>query len=323
MADSEYPADGGAAPIAADAGLIIGHGSRHLPAVAEFQTLCEGVRGCLPDLRVAGAFLELAEPGIPAALDRLAADGARSIAIAPALLFAADHMKTDVPAILRQWQAGHPHVSLSLARPLGVSPGMVTAAGDRVAQALDDVGPADRAETLLLMIGRGSSDPDANADAAKLSRLLWEGLGLGWAMIAYTDVTFPHVVPALGRAARLGYRRIVVLPYLLFTGVLMARIDGWVAAAQAANPEIEYRLAPYLGDHPAVAATVAQRLTEATRGDTAMNCQLCQYRLPILGFDRNVGAPQVEDRTKPGHPFADHPLGARAFRQRGANDAVD
>lgn len=322
MADSEYPAGAGAAPIAADAGLIIGHGSRYPQAVAEFETLCNGVRGCLPDLRIAGAFLELAEPGIPAALDGLVADGARSIVVAPALLFAADHMKTDVPAILQHWQAGHPDVSLSLAKPLGVSPGMVTAAADRVAQVLDATDPADRAETLLLMIGRGSSDPDANADGAKLQRLLWEGLGLGWGMIAYTDVTFPHVVPALGHAARLGYRRIVVLPYLLFTGVLMTRIDGWVAAAQAADPEIDYRLAPYLGDHPAVAATVAERLTEAIRGDTAMNCQLCQYRVPVLGFDRNVGAPQVEDRTKPGHPFADHPLGARAFRSRGGDQTT-
>ncbi len=297
-----------------DAGLIIGHGSRHLPAVDEFRALCADVRNRLPDLPVAGGFLELAEPGIPDALDALVADGARTIAVAPALLFGADHMKTDIPAILRDWQAAQPGVTLHLGRPLGLSPAMVTAAADRVLSTLGADDPSMRSETLLLMIGRGSSDPDANADGAKLARLLWEGLGLGWGMVAYTDVTFPHVVPALDRASRLGFRRIVVLPYLLFTGVLMTRIEGWVAAAQAAHPDIDFRLAPYLGDHPGVADTVVVRLTEATRGETAMNCQLCQYRAPVLGFDRNVGAPQVEDRTKPGHPFADHPLGARAFR---------
>ena len=305
----------GGEPTAVDAGLIIGHGSRHTPAVAEFRLLCDAVQSRLPGLPIAGSFLELAEPSIPAALDRLVAEGARTIAIAPALLFGADHMKTDIPSILRQWQARQPEVVLHLGRPLGLSPGMVRAAADRIGQVLAADDASARAETLLLLIGRGSSDPDANADAAKLLRLLWEGLGLGWAMIAYTDVTFPHVVPGLEHAARLGYRRIVVLPYLLFTGVLMTRIAGWVEAAQADHPHTDYRLASYLGDHHGVTDTVIQRLLEAGRGDTAMNCQLCQYRVPILGFDRNVGAPQMEDRTKPGHPFADHPLGANAFRR--------
>lgn len=303
-------------PTTVDAGLIIGHGSRHTAAVAEFQSLCDDVQGRLPALPIAGSFLELAEPSIPAALDKLVAEGARTIAIAPALLFGADHMKTDIPSILRQWQAGQPEVVLQLGRPLGLSPAMVRAAADRIGHALGADEASARAETLLLLIGRGSSDPDANADGAKLLRLLWEGLGLGWAMIAYTDVTFPHVVPALEHAARLGYRRIVVLPYLLFTGVLMTRIAGWVETAQADHPETDYRLASYLGDHSGVTETVVQRLVEAGRGDSAMNCQLCQYRVPILGFDRNVGAPQREDGTKPGHPFADHPLGARAFRHR-------
>ena len=81
-----------------------------------------------------------------------------------------------------------------------------------------------RAETLLVVVGRGTSDPDANSNVAKVTRMLWEGMGFGWAEMGYSGVTFPLVGPALEHAAKLGYRRIVVFPYFLFTGVLVKRI---------------------------------------------------------------------------------------------------
>ena len=49
-------------------------------------------------------------------------------------------------------------------------------------------------------------------------------MGFGWAETAYSGVAHPRVDAALDRAARLGFRRIVVFPYFLFTGVLVKRI---------------------------------------------------------------------------------------------------
>ena len=87
--------------------------------------------------------------------------------------------------------------------------------------------------SLQTKVGRGASDPDANSNVAKVMRMLWEGLGFGWGEVAYSGVTFPLVAPALDHAARLGYRRIVVFPYFLFTGVLVNRIYDAAEAAQA------------------------------------------------------------------------------------------
>ena len=83
---------------------------------------------------------------------------------------------------------------------------------------------APRADTLLAVIGRGTSDPDANGNVAKVARMLWEGMGFGWAETGYSGVAEPRVDAALERASRLGFRRIVVFPYFLFTGVLVERI---------------------------------------------------------------------------------------------------
>ena len=61
--------------------------------------------------------------------------------------------------------------------------------------------PAAPADTLLAVIGRGTSDPDANANVAKVARMLWEGMGFGWAEIGYSGVTDPRVDATLERAA--------------------------------------------------------------------------------------------------------------------------
>ena len=49
-------------------------------------------------------------------------------------------------------------------------------------------------------------------------------MGSGWGEVCYSGVTFPLIAPGLEHAAKLGYRRIVVFPYFLFTGVLVQRI---------------------------------------------------------------------------------------------------
>src|SRR3546814_21033039 len=102
---------------------------------------------------------------------------------------------------------------------------MLRAAGDRIQQALDAAGSdVPRHETALVVVGRGTSDPDANSNIAQVMRLLWEGFGFGWGETAYSGVTFPLVQPSLRKVAQLGYRCWVVFPSFLFNGPLAARI---------------------------------------------------------------------------------------------------
>ena len=69
-----------------------------------------------------------------------------------------------------------------------------------------------------------------NANApGKITRILWEGMGFGWAETAYTAVAAPLMADALERAHRLGFPRVLVLPYLLFTGRLVEQVRATVA----------------------------------------------------------------------------------------------
>jgi sirohydrochlorin cobaltochelatase len=273
--------------------MLCGHGSRDPAAVAEFAALAETLKARFPAWPLDHGYLEFARPVLREGLDRLRERGAKHILAVPGMLFAAGHAKDDIPSVLNAYQAGHPGLTVQYGRELGLDARMIRAAADRIQAAIDSseawVAPH---ETLLVVVGRGASDPDANSNVAKVTRLLWEGFGFGWAETAYSGVTFPLVEPALEKAARLGFRRIIVFPYFLFTGILVARIYAATDRVAESRPDIQFVKAPYLNDHPLVLDTIVDRVHEILDGQNLMNCQLCKYRTQILGFEGEVGTPQ-------------------------------
>ncbi|MEM9050038.1 MAG: sirohydrochlorin chelatase [Pseudomonadota bacterium] len=275
--------------------MLCGHGSRSPAAVREFATLATALPPHLPpDWPVEYGYLEFANPVIRTGLDALRARGCNRILAVPGMLFAAMHAKNDIPSVLNAYAAQH-GIRVEYGRELGIDPKMIAAAAARI-QATLDAGnakaPVAMHDTCLVVIGRGASDPDANANVAKITRLLWEGMGFGWAETGYSGVTFPLVEPCLEHVARLGYRRVVVFPYFLFSGVLIDRIYGFTDRVATRIAGVEFLKAGYLGDHPQVLATFAERVTEIVGGQTAMNCAMCKYRTQVLGFEAEVGMPQ-------------------------------
>ena len=339
--------------------MVCGHGSRDTGAVEEFQAVAQGLKERLPQYETDWGFLEFATPVIRTGLDALRAKGIRKVLAVPGMLFAAGHAKNDIPSVLNAYQTQNPELEISYARELGIDLKLIRAAGERVEDALQKAGDGvSREDTLLVVVGRGASDPDANSNVAKVTRMLWEGLGLGWAETAYSGVTFPLVEPGLEHATRLGYKRIVVFPYFLFTGILVQRIYHYTDIVAAKHPEIEFIKASYLNDHPLVLDTFAERVEEIRNGENNMNCQLCKYREQFLGFENEVGLRQeshhhhvegvgtgtdecsdeVEDAHSHVHehshdhnhnhghhpyPHADHPLGPVTLEEKSGKSGAE
>ena len=334
--------------------MVCGHGSRDEGAVAEFEKLAVAIRDRADGIPVEYGFLEFATPVIKEGLAALVDQGVTEVLAVPGMLFAAGHAKNDIPSVLNTWAAGADGIDIRYGRELAIDLKMLRAAADRIQEALDAAGddvPIE--ETMLVVVGRGASDPDANSNVAKVMRMLWEGFGFGWGETAYSGVTFPLVEPGLEHAAKLGYRRIVVFPYFLFTGVLVRRIYDYTDAVAARHPDIEFIKAPYLNDHPMVIETFMERIDEIRSGENNMNCQLCKYREQVLGFEAEVGLAQeshhhhVEgigtgdahghdydhdhahghshdhshghDHDHHHHPYphADHPLGPKTMKETG------
>ncbi|MFC8298190.1 uroporphyrinogen-III C-methyltransferase [Micromonospora orduensis] len=280
--------------------VIVGHGTRSAAGVDQFAALVERVRrrGDVGD--VEGGFIELSRPPLTDAVGALVARGHRALVALPLVLTAAGHGKGDIPAAMAREQARHPGLTYRYGRPLGPHPLLHDALEQRIDAALDG---ADRADTWVALIGRGSTDPDANAEVAKVARLLWEGRGYAGVEPGFVSLAEPSVPAVLERLRRLGARRIVVAPYFLFAGVLPDRIVAQSARFAAAHPDLDVRVAEVIGDCDALADLVRERHAEALGGDIRMNCDTCAYRVLMPGFADKVGRPQQP------HDHPDDPVG--------------
>ena len=264
--------------------LIVGHGSRSAAGVAEYWKLAGVVADQAPEIDVGCGFLELASPDLDTAVDHVVAMGATSVVATPLVLLGAGHMKNDGPAVLHRARHRHPSIDFRYARDLGVHPLVLEVAQDRV---MASVAADDPAATAVVLVGRGSSDPDANADLYKVSRLLWDSRGLGMVEPAFVSLAAPDVPAALDRCRMLGATRIAVVPYFLFTGVLVDRIRAQTAAWAAAHPGLDVRPGPHLGADARIARLVLERYGEALVGDVRMNCDLCIYRVALPGYEHH------------------------------------
>jgi sirohydrochlorin ferrochelatase len=272
--------------------LLVGHGSRSAAGVDAYWEFASVVRGEAPDVHVGCGFIELAEPDLDTAIDRLVTRGVTSVVAVPLVLLGAGHLKNDGPAALARGRLRHPEVDFAYARDLGIHPAPLAVAEERIRAATDGWrAAADGDVTAVVLVSRGSSDPDANADLYKVARLLWDGRDLDLVEPAFVSLAPPSVTDALDRCRMLGAARVAVVPYFLFTGVLVERIRRDAEAWAAAHPDLDVVIGAELGPDPRLAGLVLERYREAVDGDVRMNCDCCTYRVPLPGYEARVGTP--------------------------------
>ncbi|MEL7013672.1 MAG: sirohydrochlorin chelatase [Pseudomonadota bacterium] len=248
--------------------MICGHGSRAKSAEEEFALLAKGLRTRLPDVPVEYGFLEYSAPNIHMGLDALRDAGVTEIVAVPGMLFAATHAKNDIPSVLTTYGEKNGGMTVRYGRELGLHPQMIAAFEARILEALGKthVHDGELYDTMLVVVGRGTSDTMANAEAARLTRIVTENLGFGWSETVYSGVTFPSVGRGLEMALRLGYKRVVVAPYFLFSGRLIDRIYAYVDRVAETAPDVEFLKAHYLSDQDHVLDTFLARIEEAKAG---------------------------------------------------------
>ena len=198
-----------------------------------------------------------------ATLARAAADAVAGLVLLPLGLDpeAAERVGTAAARLAERWPAlrlhpGRPPDPGDLARILG----------DRARQAIgrfpgDAVAPAD---VVVVLAGAGAN-PGANAELAKLARLVYEAHRFADVGYAFLDVTGPSVGEAITRWATLGARRLVVVPHVLFAGPALRRLRRRAGAAGVAAG-VHVAVAGPLAPHPALLRALARRHVEALVG---------------------------------------------------------
>ena len=264
--------------------LAIGHGTRNVQGRQTFIDFVEQYHRLDPSRPVIPCFLELTEPNIQQGVDLCVEQGYTEISALPILLFAARHNKFDITNELDRARKRHPQIIFHYGRHFGITPQIIDLWRDRLLQ-LDspEHNPRNisRQDTVLLFVGRGSSDPDANGDLAKLARIIWEGSGYQTVETCFIGITHPRLEEGFRRAYFYNPQRVIVLPYFLFTGVLMNKIFDLTAQQAELHPDIAFNCLPEMGIQPQLLEVIRQREIETQLGQVTMNCEMCKFRLAV------------------------------------------
>ncbi|NJK37994.1 MAG: sirohydrochlorin chelatase [Oscillatoriales cyanobacterium RM2_1_1] len=265
--------------------LLIGHGTRDPQGRQTFLEFAQAYLNLDNSRPVIPCFLELTEPNIQQAVDQCIDQGYEELSALPLLLFAARHNKFDITNELDRARLRHPQLKFHYGRHFGIHPRILDLWRSRL-QDLDQpqANPRHipRAETVLLFVGRGSSDPDANSDVYKMARMLWEGSGYQTVETCFIGITHPRLEEGFRRARLYNPQRIIVLPYFMFTGVLVQKIFNLTAQQQEQYPEVTMTYLPEMGIHPDLMYLVRERELETQLGQVQMNCEACKFRLAAV-----------------------------------------
>ncbi|WP_227994840.1 sirohydrochlorin chelatase [Oceanobacillus sp. CFH 90083] len=232
--------------------LYIGHGSRVQRGNEELLAFVGKAKKKNPQIRIQETcFIELASPAIQTGIDSCVRQGAAKIAVVPVLLLSAGHAKLDIPKEIEQAEKRYPDVTFSYGKVMGVDPAMV----DLLTARLEMGGLKQtkrppvyeaRESASVLLVGRGSSDPDANSDLTKIARLLWEAAPVSEVNTCYLAATHPTLDEGLDQLLKSPHARVFIVPYLLFSGVLMKELRQKLGELSERTDK-QFILCPYLG----------------------------------------------------------------------------
>jgi len=258
---------------AASGVLVIGHGTADPVGAGECRQIAAAVAGLLPDAAVELGFLEVIAPSIEQAVARLAARGCRQVVAAPLLLFAAGHATRDVPEAVAAAAAAH-GIEIRQAAAFGTVAEIVEASRVRRRQALAGRGEIPPGETVLVMVGRGSSDPTALAQLREFAAATLDGdaafapVRVEYGFVAAARPSLDDALAAAADLRRGAVRRIVVQPHLLFRGHVEDQVADAVAAAQVRRPDLDWIQVARLGADPLVAGGLVRRVTEIAAAES-------------------------------------------------------
>lgn len=273
--------------------VIAGHGSRDKDGIQEFEAAMSLFKQKYPQHPITHGFLEFSSPTIDFAIRENVQKGAQRIVMVPAILFAASHGKNDMPIELLTTKQEFPDIEFQYGSAMELHPLLLKLFQERIIQAeAGSPHTIKRAESLLVVVGRGTTDSDTNSNVSKLARMMEEGMGFGGSYVCYSGTAEPLVKEGLEFAANLGFKRLVVVPYFLFTGILVKRIYQAAEAVSQNHPHVEILKAHYLGAHPYITEVWMEKAAEGIEGKAVMNCTLCKYRTQIVGFETEVGTAQ-------------------------------
>ncbi len=234
--------------------LFVCHGSRVHSSCLEALEFIEQCKGELKQIPIVeSCFLELASPTIEEGFRRCVEQGATHIGIVPFLLLTAVHALHDIPEEINKVHASFPDVSVSYGQPIGVSSKMSQIVIDKVKKTNVDVQDAQ-----VIVVGRGSSMNQVREQLESIVRATKEDIP--HISISYLTACTPSFEECLDRALHSECSTVVVVPYLIFSGILTNSIEKTIRTLNVHHKKVI--VTQPLGTHENVKYALLDRVAE-------------------------------------------------------------
>jgi len=109
--------------------VLFAHGSRDPQWATPFRAVQKKISAARPGLRIELAFLEIMQPSLPDAIDRLVAAGHGRLVVAPLFMAQGAHLKRDLAELLTAARARHPDIDVLLLPAAGEADPVLDAIG--------------------------------------------------------------------------------------------------------------------------------------------------------------------------------------------------
>ncbi|MER2037280.1 MAG: CbiX/SirB N-terminal domain-containing protein [Solibacillus sp.] len=258
--------------------LFVGHGSRLEAGNEEVRKFIDQMRPSIDaSVLVETCFLEFASPNIEDGIQSCIELGADEIHVIPIILLHAGHSKLHIPAEIEEAKEQFPDIRFTYGQTIGIHDEIFGILKTRLTEIGFDVDGA-HPQTAILLIGRGCSDDAAIQDFYTISNMLYEQLDVMTVEQAFMGVAEPTVEQGIQKCINRGAQKIVMLPYFLFTGILMERMGRMAQRFIEENPTVDISLAQYFGYHPKLQTVLLERLQQAIDGTSTGMQDLENFR---------------------------------------------
>jgi sirohydrochlorin ferrochelatase len=236
--------------------LYIGHGTRSKEGAAEANSFIHIVMERIDVSIQEMSFLELTEPSIEEGFRRCVIRGATEITVIPLFLLAAGHIKEDIPRALTSLQKRFPKIEVKIRNPFGVQGRILDGIAELVRNTVVDLSSEDS----ILIVGRGSSDLSIHTAFAQISEGIQERLRTKLVSVCYLAATEPKFPVGLEAISEKSTGKIIVVPYLLFSGLLLKEVDQKVSMRQNLGQQIIHTGS--LSKHRVIEDIIIERVAE-------------------------------------------------------------
>jgi len=236
--------------------LYVAHGSRIKAGVEEAIQFIKSSQAMIDVPIQEICFLELVAPSMDEGITKCVERGATKIAVVPILLLTAAHANEDIPFEIEVGKIMYPDIEFTYGKAFGIHPKIVDSLYDRIVE--QQVAIAKDAQ--ILIVGRGGSDPAVKNDLNEIAQLLANKYSFNKVSVCFLYGAEPHFDEALLQLQNAPQKQVFIIPYLLFSGVLMNGIEKKIVKQSTTGQQII--LCENLGYHKYVQDVLVERVKE-------------------------------------------------------------